>query len=119
MAGNYAGPVPSSLAPPPIMPGSALRLLNQGRAQGLFTPTTAGSSALAQARASGFASPAPFPSNSLSQSPHPSQTPPPASLKRNRSEADVDGIGGTQPGTDFYAIHYSILLSSLYRLAPA
>lgn len=30
----------SSLAPPPIMPGSALRLLNQGRAQGLFTPST-------------------------------------------------------------------------------
>lgn len=29
-----------SLAPPPIMPGSALRLLNQGRAQGLFTPST-------------------------------------------------------------------------------
>jgi regulatory protein SWI6 len=29
-----------SLAPPPILPGSALRLLNQGRAQGLFTPST-------------------------------------------------------------------------------
>ena len=34
------GYVPSGLAPPPIMPGSALRLLNQGRAQGLFTPST-------------------------------------------------------------------------------
>ncbi|KAI6114849.1 apses-domain-containing protein [Pisolithus croceorrhizus] len=30
----------SSLPPPPIMPGSALRLLAQGRAQGLFTPST-------------------------------------------------------------------------------
>jgi len=36
-SGNY---IPTGLAPPPIMPGSALRLLNQGRAQGLFTPST-------------------------------------------------------------------------------
>jgi len=80
------------------MPGSALRLLNQGRAQGLFTPTTSGNSALAQGRASGFGSPGPYPPG-FSQSPHPSQTPPPTSnLKRNRSEADVDTIGGTNPG---------------------
>ena len=100
MAGNYSGSMPSSLAPPPIMPGSALRLLNQGRAQGLFTPTTSGASALAQARASGFASPNPYQSGSFSQSPHPSQTPPPSnlSLKRNRSETDVDAVGGTHPG---------------------
>ncbi|KNZ74534.1 Start control protein cdc10 [Termitomyces sp. J132] len=38
--GNYISSMPSALAPPPIMPGSALRLLNQGRAQGLFTPST-------------------------------------------------------------------------------
>jgi regulatory protein SWI6 len=31
-----SGPLP----PPPILPGSALRLLEQGRAQGLFTPST-------------------------------------------------------------------------------
>ncbi|KAK0501546.1 hypothetical protein EDD18DRAFT_1431246 [Armillaria luteobubalina] len=37
---NYMAGMPSALAPPPIMPGSALRLLNQGRAQGLFTPST-------------------------------------------------------------------------------
>ncbi|KAL7280891.1 hypothetical protein ACG7TL_005835 [Trametes sanguinea] len=43
---NPMGSLPASLtnvpglAPPPIMPGSALRLLNQGRAQGLFTPST-------------------------------------------------------------------------------
>jgi regulatory protein SWI6 len=28
------------LGPPPILPGSALKLLNQGRAQGLFTPSS-------------------------------------------------------------------------------
>lgn len=37
-----ANNIPQSLPPPPIMPGSALRLLNQGRAQGLFTPSTSG-----------------------------------------------------------------------------
>jgi regulatory protein SWI6 len=35
-----ANSINGSLAPPPILPGSALRLLNQGRAQGLFTPST-------------------------------------------------------------------------------
>ena len=34
---NYG---PGSLGPAPIMPGSAMRLLSQGRAQGLFTPST-------------------------------------------------------------------------------
>ncbi|KAG6821437.1 hypothetical protein H0H93_010161 [Arthromyces matolae] len=80
--GNYMSSIPSALAPPPIMPGSALRLLNQGRAQGLFTPSTSGINA---SRAVGFASPS---FTNYSQS---SQTPPPSSsLKRNRSEADVD-----------------------------
>ncbi|PPQ76671.1 hypothetical protein CVT24_011916, partial [Panaeolus cyanescens] len=90
---NYISSIPSTLAPPPILPGSALRLLNQGRAQGLFTPSTSGLAALNQGRASGFNSPAP--QGGYSQSPHPSQTPPPqapTSLKRNRSEADVDTI---------------------------
>ncbi|KAJ6610204.1 transcription factor [Mycena sp. CBHHK59/15] len=80
---NYSGTMPSNLAPPPIMPGSALRLLNQGRAQGLFTPSTSSASQ----RPPGFASPSygqsPF-------SPTSSQTPPPTALKRNRSEADAD-----------------------------
>ncbi|KAF8507954.1 transcription factor [Hysterangium stoloniferum] len=31
---------PNQLAPPAILPGSALKLLNQGRAQGLFTPSS-------------------------------------------------------------------------------
>ncbi|KAJ7446683.1 transcription factor [Mycena latifolia] len=87
--GNYSGAMPSSLAPPPIMPGSALRLLNQGRAQGLFTPSTSSASQ----RPPGFASP------SYGQSPFSptSQTPPPTALKRNRSDPDVDtGMGSTE-----------------------
>ncbi|TDL23601.1 hypothetical protein BD410DRAFT_768110 [Rickenella mellea] len=36
-SGTYSA---HQLGPAPIMPGSALRLLNQGRAQGLFTPST-------------------------------------------------------------------------------
>lgn len=92
------------------MPGSALRLLNQGRAQGLFTPTTAGSSAV-QARTSGFASPAPYPS--LSQSPHPSSQALPTNLKRNRSEADVDSAEVTQLGSKFCIVHLQRLIISL------
>ncbi|KAJ3555990.1 hypothetical protein NM688_g2276 [Phlebia brevispora] len=89
---------PAGLAPPPIMPGSALRLLNQGRAQGLFTPST---SMLSAPRASGYVSPAPYytgyaPFGSL---PAVSPTPPPpnsqpstSQLKRTRSDADGDVI---------------------------
>jgi len=83
------------------MPGSALRLLNQGRAQGLFTPSTSGLSALAQGRPSGFASPGPHQTAGYSQSPRPqsSETPPPtANLKRHRSEADVETLSGVHPG---------------------
>jgi hypothetical protein len=69
------------------MPGSALRLLNQGRAQGLFTPST--SDLLAKAQ--GFNATSPLYSQGFSQGPF-SQTPPPTSLKRNRSEADADSI---------------------------
>jgi regulatory protein SWI6 len=92
---NYMAAIPSSLAPPPIMPGSALRLLNQGRAQGLFTPSTSGLSLLAHGRPSGFNSPGPYQQGGYSQSPHPqtSETPPPVNLKRHRSEADVDPLG--------------------------
>ncbi|KAF8966305.1 transcription factor [Flammula alnicola] len=100
--GNYMAALPSALAPPPIMPGSALRLLNQGRAQGLFTPSTSGLSALAQGRPPGFGSPGPYQQGGYSQSPQPqpqpSQTPPPTtSLKRHRSEADVDTLSGGHP----------------------
>jgi hypothetical protein len=84
--------LPSNLPPAPIMPGSALRLLNQGRAQGLFTPSTTSSNL----RPSGYNSPVPFGSQ-----PGPSQTPPlghSSALKRNRSEADVDGQPGQYSG---------------------
>ncbi|KAF9482551.1 transcription factor [Pholiota conissans] len=100
--GNYMAALPSALAPPPIMPGSALRLLNQGRAQGLFTPSTSGLSALAQGRPPGFGSPGPYQQGPYSQSPQPhtqpSATPPPStSLKRHYSEADVDHISSGHP----------------------
>lgn len=80
--------VPSNLAPPPIMPGSALRLLNQGRAQGLFTPST---SHLAPTRSSGYVSPysTGYAPSSFSSTPPPSQQ----SLKRTRSDAE------SQPGS--------------------
>jgi regulatory protein SWI6 len=87
----YVPPMPTALAPPPIMPGSALRLLNQGRAQGLFTPSN---SILGPSRTGGHASPVPRQHSELLQ---PTSTgvssPPPTShhsLKRNRSEADAD-----------------------------
>jgi len=108
--GNYMPSMPSTLAPPPIMPGSALRLLNQGRAQGLFTPST---SSLAPQRPGGFVSPGPHPSGGYSQpsfSPA-SQTPPPIhqTLKRNRSEADADASITPTPGhyTSTFPVHSS------------
>ncbi|KAL4248097.1 Cell pattern formation-associated protein stuA [Abortiporus biennis] len=97
---NTLGGLPSNipnmagLAPPPIMPGSALRLLNQGRAQGLFTPST---SVPPGPRPPGFSSPSPYfsnyPQSPFSHMPGVSPTPPPPNqnaLKRTRSEADVD-----------------------------
>ncbi|KAI0084457.1 transcription factor [Irpex rosettiformis] len=86
------------LAPPPIMPGSALRLLNQGRAQGLFTPST---STLGSQRPPGYASPGPYYStNGFPGSASPyntvpgvSPTPPPVqqqTLKRARSDASAE-----------------------------
>ncbi|KAF9075347.1 hypothetical protein BDP27DRAFT_1415692 [Rhodocollybia butyracea] len=79
LGGNY---LPGVLAPPPIMPGSALRLLNQGRAQGLFTPSTSAASRFTQM------SPVPGPSHSPFS--HPSATPPPLNtLKRPRSNPDA------------------------------
>lgn len=76
------------------MPGSALRLLNQGRAQGLFTPST---SMIPVTRHPGYASPGPYytgyPQAPYHAIPGVSPTPPPstqASLKRTRSEADAD-----------------------------
>ncbi|KAL0953780.1 hypothetical protein HGRIS_004964 [Hohenbuehelia grisea] len=102
------------LAPPPILPGSALRLLNQGRAQGLFTPstssiTTAAAPAPTLGSGSGslsrYASPyshGQYASSSVSNTPPPMhpQVAVPVSLKRNRSdtEVDFDGHRAHSPG---------------------
>lgn len=99
--GTPANLVAPGLAPPPIMPGSALRLLNQGRAQGLFTPST---SMVSIGRPPGYGSPGPYytgyPQSPYHSIPGISPTPPPlnqSSLKRTRSEADVDHSAST-PG---------------------
>jgi hypothetical protein len=85
--GNY---LPSSLPSAPIMPGSALRLLNQGRAQGLFTPSTSQHQGLVYPPPPGVVysgSPAPI-------VPGVSPTPPPIQpLKRTRSEMDAGSTG--------------------------
>ncbi|KAJ3763785.1 transcription factor [Lentinula raphanica] len=86
LSGNY---IPGALAPPPIMPGSALRLLNQGRAQGLFTPSTS-----AAHNSSRFNQVSPAPGQSASPFSPPSSTPPPSNaLKRPRSDPE-----STTPG---------------------
>ncbi|KAF5328314.1 hypothetical protein D9611_014630 [Ephemerocybe angulata] len=83
--GSTAGLTPGGTASPrPLSASSSTASLNQGRAQGLFTPSTTS----ANMRPSGFHSP-------FGSQPSSSQTPPPgSSLKRNRSEADVEGPSG-------------------------
>ena len=85
--GNY---LPSSLPSAPIMPGSALRLLNQGRAQGLFTPSTSQHQGIVYPPPPGVVyagSPAPV-------VPGVSPTPPPINpLKRTRSEMEASSTG--------------------------
>ena len=74
------------------MPGSALRLLNQGRAQGLFTPST---SQIPHGRNPGYASP--YTGGYTPQSPFAS-TPPQnqQTLKRTRSDAESHSSLGLQ-----------------------
>ncbi|KAI5120380.1 hypothetical protein M0805_006902 [Coniferiporia weirii] len=97
---NFAGlngprPLSASASYPnitPIMPGSALRLLNQGRAQGLFTPST--SSLLARSGSAGNAGnnyyPGLLPGFHSSQ-PMPSGAPQPQpTLKRTRTDSELD-----------------------------
>jgi len=87
LSGNY---LPSSLPSAPIMPGSALRLLNQGRAQGLFTPSTSQHQGLVYPPPPGViyaGSPTPI-------VPGVSPTPPPIQpLKRTRSEMEAGSSG--------------------------
>ncbi|KAJ8095307.1 hypothetical protein PM082_010530 [Marasmius tenuissimus] len=83
--------MPGMLAPPPIMPGSALRLLNQGRAQGLFTPSTSAASIPRAGQSVSPALPHHQPQSPFSAT---SQTPPPTTqtLKRQRSDGDNDSL---------------------------
>ena len=105
---QYMPSIPSTLAPPPILPGSALLLLNQGRAQGLFTPTTSG---VIPTRPASHASLAPnnFSGGSFQHTiPLSTSTPPPnaQTLKRNRSEADADTLVDGQGGfTSAFPVH--------------
>jgi regulatory protein SWI6 len=99
------------------MPGSALRLLNQGRAQGLFTPSN---STLLPSRAGGYASPGPRQTGVASQSSFSGLSSPPLghlSLKRNRSEADADAVATPSPG--HYSTVFSTQPSSQTALDPA
>ncbi|KAI0255978.1 hypothetical protein BJV78DRAFT_1174834 [Lactifluus subvellereus] len=85
--GNY---LPSSLPSAPIMPGSALRLLNQGRAQGLFTPSTSQHQGLVYPPPPGVV----YPSSPAPTVPGVSPTPPPIQpLKRTRSEMNAGSTG--------------------------
>lgn len=81
----------SQLGPAPIMPGSALRLLNQGRAQGLFTPSTTP----AMARPSSIVSMRTSVNAGLtmvSTQNSPSTTCPLPGLKRTRTDTDLDAV---------------------------
>jgi hypothetical protein len=72
------------------MPGSALRLLNQGRAQGLFTPSTSQHQGLVYPPPPGVV----YPGSPGPVVPGVSPTPPPIqSLKRTRSEMDAGSAG--------------------------
>lgn len=90
------------------MPGSALRLLNQGRAQGLFTPSTTSEST---AKIQNLNTP-PYYGSGFSRSPF-TQTPPLSSLKRNRSEADADAIMSSAHGQP------PLLLMEMSQLIPS
>ncbi|KIK51538.1 hypothetical protein GYMLUDRAFT_981250, partial [Collybiopsis luxurians FD-317 M1] len=89
-ASSYGNYLPGVLAPPPIMPGSALRLLNQGRAQGLFTPSTSAAHISAGTNRFSQSSPVPGQSQSPFSPASAASTPPPVLtasnlLKRPRS----------------------------------
>ncbi|KAI0057253.1 apses-domain-containing protein [Artomyces pyxidatus] len=109
--GNPVNYMPTTLPSAPIMPGSALRLLNQGRAQGLFTPSTS----LHQGHL-------PYPPGSYPGSPAPymqgvSPTPPPMQpLKRTRSEMDAES--STQPET-LHSVLSSQPSGSVPTVAPS
>ena len=88
---------PGSLGPAPIMPGSAMRLLSQGRAQGLFTPSTSTSTSRqnthvsptpAHTSTSGNNASNPYVPTALSPAPSTSSQ----QLKRTRSDMEGDSV---------------------------
>lgn len=106
--GQYS---PHQLGPAPILPGSALRLLNQGRAQGLFTPST--TSLMAGRGPAGYY-PGLMPGYTASQPLPNTGSPSVPALKRTRTDseieigkvsttangqANIDGVKRSQPGT--------------------
>ena len=91
---NYG---PGSLGPAPIMPGSAMRLLSQGRAQGLFTPSTSTSTS----RQHTYTPPTPAYNPATGQNASSSHVPTALSptpstssqqLKRTRSDMEGDSV---------------------------
>jgi regulatory protein SWI6 len=85
---------PGGLGPAPIMPGSAMRLLNQGRAQGLFTPSTS----TAPSRQNTYPSPPPaYNSTTAYNTSTPyvptvlSPTPSTSSQQLKRTRSDMEG----------------------------
>ena len=91
---NYG---PGSLGPAPIMPGSAMRLLNQGRAQGLFTPSTS----TAPSRQNTYTSPPPAYNSTTGYNTSPyvptvlSPTPSTSSQQLKRTRSDMEGDAPT------------------------
>lgn len=88
---------PGTLGPAPIMPGSAMRLLSQGRAQGLFTPSTSTSTS----RQHTYASPTPAYNSATGYNASSSYVPTALSpapstssqqLKRTRSDMEGDPV---------------------------
>ncbi|KAF9779138.1 apses-domain-containing protein [Thelephora terrestris] len=88
---------PATLGPAPIMPGSAMRLLSQGRAQGLFTPSTSTAPSRQNIYASptpaynpntGYNSSSPYVPTALSPAPSTSSQ----QLKRTRSDMEGDSM---------------------------
>ncbi|KAL5492522.1 SWI6 [Sanghuangporus weigelae] len=104
----------------PITPGSALRLLNQGRAQGLFTPST--SSLLARSGLAGNSNNVYIPGllpGFPSQTPSANTTPKPnMSLKRTRTDSEIDfhpsssdnqnGDKGAQSGSQVQVLDFTL-----------
>ncbi|KAI0322774.1 apses-domain-containing protein [Amylostereum chailletii] len=84
VGGHGGGYLPTALPAANLMPGSALALLNQGRAQGLFTPQSSVNQTVFNT--------GPFPPVSPAPTPGVSPTPPPLqqTLKRARSDPDQE-----------------------------